>query len=435
MQLCDDNIGEITGQNFDDIASNYNKGMPMRPKVETKREFGNVQTDFDIFKDQKITQKVHGSDIGISEYADIGESMIQMTSQLDPVQICSCGIDKINNNLFYSMFDSFKGNYLINGFSMYNMFSALYLLSSDNTEIELQKSFNFTKKDVLAKGIGIINNLSRDESLQSMINSKNFMIVSNDIPYNKKNVPYVLNFCMFLRVDTSNAKNEAYKINTQIDKLMNTHMKNHITEDNFNELQLVFLNVTHICPIWTKGFDKIVTGIFHGSHGKTKCNFLNSKGRQYGYYEDKDHTMIEISCGKNKLMMGFLLCKNPLEPDTDDIKLHFNISHLQLTYLDDIYIPAFEQNIKIRYTSTLQNLGIRASFMQTTVPQLFPKGVILQDVMQNIKITVSDKCIANYHNPPNSKQTHKTFIANKPFIYYFRLAKSNTILAIGRKYM
>ena len=88
----------------------------------------------------------------------------------------------------------------------------------------------------------------------------------------------------------------------------------------------------------------------------------------------------------------------------------------------------------MRYNTVLKNIGLKSIFIKLN-SQLFPEGVVLQDIVQNVKIIIDN---ANYKSSNSHKKggykTTRKFIANKPFIYYFRLLNAdnaNNIITIG----
>jgi serine protease inhibitor len=211
---------------------------------------------------------------------------------------------------------------------------------------------------------------------------------------------------------------------------MGAKMRNAITPENLHNLQLMFLSATIIHPVWASPFDRITKGIFYGEANDTKCNYLHSIGKSYGYFEDNAHQLLEIRCNGNNVVMGFLLHKNNIVADVDDLKLHFFISHMKESVLDEVKIPMFTQDIKLRFNSTLKNMGLNSVFIKIISPEFFPENVVLQDIVQNIKIVVDDTAVKSQENN-RGYRTIRKFIAEKPFIYYFRLVKTDTILLIG----
>jgi hypothetical protein len=76
-------------------------------------------------------------------------------------------------------------------------------------------------------------------------------------------------------------------------------------------------------------------------------------------------------------------------------------------------------------------MGLNTIFHKITSKELFPEGnVKIHDIIQNVKIIIDD---ASYKEVDNSRGYHsiRKFIADRPFFYYFRATKTNTILFNG----
>lgn len=425
-------IGEITGNEYSEHE--LERGLPLRSQFTVKKQLydANEHLDFNLFDDNPTKLNVKYDDyksLNNIQFADVNTSMSKISTQINPIEICSNGIDKINDNLFNYLFNLVFGNtYTINGIGIYNLFASLYLLSNGITEIELKKIFDFPKKDILYKGLRKIN--SNIEKITDMINIKNFMIIGNDVPYNPNYYDNIKEFCILMRANINFPENEAQKINKLIKKLIGNEIRNPINVKNIEGLQLMFLATAVIHPIWAIPFNKTIEGIFSKFSGDIKTYYLHGIGKLYGYFEDNEYQLLEIKCARNELMMGILLNKEKFKPNIDDKKLHFYISHIKEVVLDEVKIPIFKQELKLRFVNSLKNMGLNGVFIKIIAKELFPEGIILQDVVQNVKIIIDDSYIESYQMTKGYISNRK-FIANKPFIYYFRLSKTNTFLFIG----
>ena len=436
-------FGEITGDVFN--STSIDRGLPMRSQYTKKREIHdqNDHLDFNLFDEKPIGKKVTNFDptsmqkgSGGFEFAEISMSMTNMSTQLNPVTLCSTQIGKLNNNLFYFLYELYENSYVTNGLGLFILFAVLYFCSNGITEIELKKMFDFPKRDELFEGlINIQNQLNQNEN---MINFKNFLILGNEVPYDPKYYETIKNFCILIRINTAKQFSESKKLNETIKKILNvdgeyTLTKNIVTPENLEKLQLMMLTTCVVHPIWMKPFDKITDGLFFSYDKEYKIKYLHSISNSYGYFEDNNHQALEIKCYNNELTMGVILHKSNINNDVDDAKLNYFISHMKECVLDEVKIPMIDKDYKIRFNSTLQNLGLSSVFTKVSCSNFFPENVILHDVIQNIKIVVDNKFYQNENKNIKSKNyiTDRKFICNKPFIYYFRMVKSNAILLIG----
>jgi len=428
--------GEITGEIINDDYQNYDQGMPIRSQYNIKKPLhdSNMYTDFDIFNKQKNTSdfKVSSFDPGSSGttgYADVMVSMTKLSNQVQPAEICSNGVEKIGFNLFNNLFGSLqKSNFITNGYGLYSLFSSLYLASTGTTEIELKNYFDFPKKEYIYKGLYKV--IDETNAINKMFNSRNIIIIGNDVPYNMHYCDNIRDLGIIFRVNISKPDTEADRVNKLIKKLMGHDMRRTVISENIIDLQVMFANLLVIRPIWHVAFDKVVKGSFYTHDGKRDANYMYGVGKSFGYYEDNLIQLVEVKCLKQSSSMGIILAKNDDEFDFDETKIKFYISHLKDVVLDEIKIPTFKQDLKMRYNSILKVTGLNTVFTKIVAPDFFPETAVLHDVVQNVSIVV-DNIYGQQHELNRGYRTSRKFLATKPFIYYFRLTDTNTILLVG----
>lgn len=427
-------FGEITGGDFDDDINL--RGLPVRSQYTTRKSQYDKENDrninFDLFDDKPSNLNVGYYDSagdGVAGFCGINESTSKLSSQVHPVNIVSEKIDRINNNLLYELFEIMRqSTYMINGLGIFNLFASLYLASDGITEVDLQKFFNFSRKDVLHEGMLITN--KRLNNLSGIVDIKNFMFVGNDIPHNAKFLNTLKPFCTFVKLNIDDPINESAKVNMMIKKIFNVNIRNPLTPENVDQLQLMFLSVAVISPIWAQPWDAIVNGIFQGSTDDKEVQYMKAINKSFGFFEDEKHQLIEAKCFGDELAMGFLKYKYEFIPDVNDNDLHSMIQHMKNSMLSEVVIPSFKQDLKLRLNNTLKNMGLQSPFMKVTAQRLFPENVVLQDVMQNIRIVV-DNSYKSSRNNYNGYKTNAKVILNTPFIFYFRLLKTNAIIMMG----
>lgn len=426
-------FGEITGDEFE-IDNEVGRGLPLRSQYSKKRQnkLQDDRFDFDLFDDKPSNLNVSNFDPSITQggagFADVSSSMLQMSSQINPTSITTSQIEKFNSEMFYFLFEIYEDSYLVNGIGLFNLFSCLYFSSAGVTEVEFKKFFGFPKKEDLYKGLIKINkNL---DSVKQMINFKNFLILGSEVPYNPNYCDTLRDFCIFLRADTDDPVTEAKKINDGIKKIVGFNIRNVITPENIEKLQLMLISTAIINPIWNNSFDKITTDVFYGLKQNKQLGYLHSIGKSFGYFEDNNHQLLEIKCAREEMTMGFLMFKKEINTNVDNTKLHFFITHMRESVLDEVKIPMFERDFKLRYNNSLKNLGLHTVFTKMVCPNFFPEHVTLQDVVQNIKVIIDDSSINNKCSN-KGYVSNKKFICNIPFMFYFRLIKTDTILMIG----
>ena len=428
-------VGEITGMVRDD-DSLCGKGMPLRGSYDVKRSIydDNAYLDFDLYKERRPGRSVssfdpHGE--GGMSFSGIDASMSKITTQADAVDMCGRGIEKLTINMFNSLASVMEGNpFVLNCVGVYTFFALLFVSARGTTEIELRKFFGFGEKDVVVRGLREL--FEEIGGLGEMVQNHNFIIMSDDIPYDPKFVEVLKHFCLFTRVSIERPIGETEKLNRIVAKLCDpVPIRNPLVPDNLTKLQLMFLNVAVIHPVWSVPFDKVTGGEFRGEFRDRNVKFLHSISKSYGYFEDGAYQVLEIDCGK-KMMMGFLLPKTEVMPPFDGMKLHFYVGNMRVSVLDEVKIPCFTQDCKLRFNNSLKLLGLSTVFIKLISPLFLPEGAQVHDIMQNVKIVVDSASANSGNDSVRGYRTMRKFIANKPFVYYFRLVKANAIVFVGR---
>lgn len=418
--------GEITGKKRED--ENIGRGMPMRSQYTIKKATydENKYLDFNLTA-KAPKSKIQSNDGPYSAFADIGMSTTTLTNQIDPMYILRNSIGKIGTNINEYFMTVLKNSFIINTFGLYSLFGCLYLASDHITQNELGKFFNYPKKDILHNNLLKIHR--NMDKLSDMINVKNLIVAANNIPYNHEFTKTIDKFCLFARVDIANPTKESEKLNTIINRMMQTQMRNPVVPGNLENLQLMFMTVGVVHPIWTYPFEKIIKGKFMGNEKDRQENFLISFSKSYLYFEDNEQQLIEFKCGGKEMGFGVILPKKTHSTISNE-NIHHYISHAKATVLDEVRIPMFSQDLKLRYNNTLKNLGLNSVFLQITAEEFFPKRVQLHDIIQNIKIVIDGSSLGESDNTRGYRSIHR-FIANKPFMYYIRLIQTDTIIING----
>jgi serine protease inhibitor len=441
-----EDIGEITGDIMDD--DNLNHGMPVRSSYNPKKPMydANKYLDFNVYHNKPKSKKLEYNESGnYASFAEISSSMIQMTQQVNPTNILSNNIENLGSRLFESILESLpENNFCVFTYGLYSLFAILYLSSDNITQNETQKFFELPPKKILTSSLNKLNreiNLlsQKFKSKKSSINIKNLLIIGNNIPYNADYINKNGEYYTFARVNIQEPVKEAIKLSHIINKLMDTEMRNPITPPNIENLQIMLMTIAVIRPIWNFPFDKKAKSLFYGYDDERKQDYLVSNGNVYRYFEDNEHQLIELECGYSNdrngtgekgLIFGILLHKKAQTKEPNH-KIHFYLEHMKPTILEEVRIPIFTQNLKFRYNGTLKNMGLNTVFKQITANNLFPNcRPMIHDVIQNVKIIVSESSNNYVHNKKGAPSMSK-FLANKPFFYYIRLADTNTILMDG----
>ena len=141
--------------------------------------------------------------------------------------------------------------------------------------------------------------------------------------------------------------------------------------------------------------------------------------------------MLELcSCDEN-LRMGIIVAKNETMPKITNERIHNYSEHLKATLLDEVKIPIFKTQTKIRYTNLLYKTELKTVFSGLDIPELTTDNCKLSDVVQNIEIDIGNYYVRTKNETNKGYRTIRKFIADSLFIYYFRLVSSNCIFTVG----
>lgn len=423
-------FGEITGDELDD-SNNFEKGMPIRGQFTMKKPVydSNSHLDFNLYEKKADNKSVSYFDPSTNaDFTDIKVSMNKVSNQIKPVGVCSNGIEKIGWSLYNILLGIInKSNFILNNIGLYTIFSSIYIGSSETTELELKNYFGYPKKDIVFKGMGEI--LYELDKLEKMINFKNIILVGNDVPINIKYADLVRDYTHIIRVDIDKPDNEAKRINKLIEKIMGAELRKPIISDNLVNLQLMFMNLAIIHPVWLIAPNNVINDVFQGKILDRQTKYMYFVSKTFKYFEDKSIKLLEMECAGN-YSVGFILGKNSNLPDLDNDKIKFYISGAKPTVIDEVKIPMFKQDFKMRYTNLLKETDFVAPFVKMTVPEFIPESGVLHDVVQNISIIIDDITVNKTVNNKDY-QTSRNFICNNPFIYYIRMTDLDCIIVIG----
>ena len=379
--------------------------MPSRTQFSTKNQQydSNAYLNFDLKHTNDDSTNIKENEYN-NTFAEINQPNT-LTKQLNPMLNCVDGINRLTRML---MKFAVK-NHLICSCGLYNLFGILYLSSHNNTEIELAKFFNFQKKNNLLQGLSDLN-----KKKYKTINIKTLIVVGSDVPHNNKFIRHVKDLCTVIIINANDVEKETSKLNHLIDLIAQDKMKNSINYQNLINLQLMFMIIGTVKPIWKYSCQ---TSIYNDRE------YIEFKSVEHNYYENENCKLIEIICDED-INFGFLIAN-----DYKSIRLDKLISKLKFTLFDIVLVPKITINSKIRYNNYLKKIGLNSVFLRIDSKNLFPESCELQDVIQNIKIIIDDKSLKQ-SSGKKYNSTRKLIVENK-FVYYCRCVKTGIIMFVG----
>ena len=246
---------------------------------------------------------------------------------------------------------------------------------------------------------------------------------------------YISNITKIRAFDANNSNQEADKINNIINKTLGSTIKKSINNVTLNNSLVSLINYSYIKPEWFHPFNKKVVDVFlYRNSNKIKQEYMECDDDLFGFYEDQDNQIVELKCEGDNLVMGIILSKN--NSILDEKQMNFYMRNIKPTQLNKVLIPIFKIQTKLRYNSFLQQTNLKTVFFDLNIPDMFQDdNAKLSDVIQNLEIIVdinNNKEIKQDKTKYKLKyKSNKNFIANRSFMFYFRIPEINLIPFIG----
>lgn len=432
------NVGEITGEKFPMNDIEY--GMPMRSSFIGKKMNNNNtnhnRSDFDLFDVKSDFTVSYNDPINpISPtYSSISASTDKVIPELygtDSGSFITVNINKYNIELLEFLKDQLNDKFCVSAYGLFSTFGALYYGSNGSSESEIRDHFGMVSKDNINDGLNFLKKIYDKPNLHNQLIFKNILFINNELPVNKDLIKYLNPIIDIYPISARLSEKETHNINNYINKLSNGTIEP-LSGKVLAKTQILCVSLAMIKPIWKQPFDKTFDAKFNGIKSRT-VRMLGQVDKQYEYYEDNLNQIIEFKCQGDIYSMGIILPKEFVIPGINHDEFNNLVKNIKTTHLDEVVIPAFTQQIKIKLTNLLYQNGLQTVFQQLAVPELVKTSTNISDVVQNLTVIVSN----NSNNTNNTRKnvnlsvSNIKFIANHPFIYYFKLLATNTIILIG----
>lgn len=439
-------VGEITGQTFS--VSDLEFGMPIRSTYMGERTQRNSvmpsRCDFNLFDDN---DNDNGRNYNIA-YNDpinpIAATYSSLTSVstskvipelygTDPGSFITVNINRFTVNLFSLLKNNLEDKFCISPYGLFNIFGALYFASNLISESDICDYYSMmASKDNVFEGLSYIMKLYNKSSLYKQLVLKHIIFVNNELPTSKDFIKYINSIVDIYPLAKNNIEKESKNINDYIEKLSDGIIYP-ISPAIISKAEILVANIGFIKPIWKYPFEKTFDSKFNGIKVRI-IRMLGQVDNQYEYFEDNLNQIIEFRCNGDIMSMGLILPKELVIPDIHFEELNVLIKNLKTTYLGEVRIPVFTQQIKIKLTNLLYQNGLRSVFHKLYIPDLIKTETNISDIVQNLTVIVANnpgvEQIKNKRNN-NMAISNVRFIADHPFIYYFKLIPTNTIILMG----
>ena len=409
----------------DDITINSNNmgsfsGMPLRTQdiiQDINIKQNNNIKDLCIFRDtiktsdkksDKILDSYVESQDNYNNLANISNVTKTLTTDINNYEINN--ISKIGLFFLNNLSNIIKIPFTVNPLGIYIIFAVLYIASDGNSEIEIKKYFDFSKRESLFNNLN--NILTNLKNISDYIKFTNIILFSKDLNHDSKFIELMKNLVIFKTIDQQNIKQECNSINKFINKTLDSSMKNMVTCDNLTNMSIILLNSMSITPIWKYKF--LISN---------KIMYVNNQ--TFGYYKDKNIEMLEIPSIDNKLIFGIIT--NNIPKLTLDI-LNTYISNIKPKQFSQVIIPIFKTQTKLRYNNFLKTSNMNTVFIDLNISKFITDKCNIDDVIQNIEINITSS-----HNSTNNFELNKNSnifnMIDKTFVYYLR--QNNSIFIYG----
>jgi serine protease inhibitor len=438
-------IGEITGERFN--TKQTSQGMPMRPlneRFDEKRKRsifndqsgtnihnGSTRVDFDLYNSEHKLDvsyfdpvEFHNSD---HFYSNITESTNTVTNKAE--QNLVSNLNSISLTIYNSVKQVLPNNksLIVSPFNIMLNLIILYRGSNGKTESELRKVFSFPDKT------SSFNNISKImRRLDKSVSVSNMLLTPNEYPINYTFANFVRDFCIVDSFHLQN-KHEVQRINSIMRKINGINELINPTTVN-KDTSIILLNTICFTPKWRLPFSSIVNGIFGGK----QAVFMVQQAVTHFYFENDAVQLVELDSHEGKIAVGFVLPKNKSLEVTNE-ELEYYISQLGETVIKLLQIPKFQQQSKFKMDNLFKRLGLKELFKNAdlpeivTRPQLDDESLYVSDIIHQSCIVINEGVTNKINNSPKkvTELGGRTFIANRPFIYYVRHLPTNSIIFIG----
>lgn len=482
-------VGEITGHTID--IRKLDKGMPMRisnehyndklgnpdndsdndndtnyPEISksinpaNSANFVNPHLDFDLYRSKSnINVSYFDPNDNNNQFSTRGTNYSTINDDLESNGRISSEtkFSSIINQFSMNMLNKFKSSIpqnkslLISPFSIYQSMILLYRGSKNKTETELRKVFSFLDKPTTFTTFSKLQKKIIDTKNVHMSNSLYF---SDMFPLNQGYTNYVRNLGLIDNINTLRSREESIRINNITTNTTRGNITNLITGNMINrDTLIVVTSAIFFYSRWKHPFLQEYTRIdtFYTYNKLKKVNrlipIMTQKNVNHNYFEDTSYQILEMDYNDQKLSMGIILPKLNKLINIDNEQLGYYISQLSKQFIPIVRIPKFKQQSKFKIDNLFRKMGLRELFTNADLSEITASNDIMYvtDIIHQVYVVVNEdgsNPLGNTNNATNTNtdtnyaplSKNKSFIANRPFMYYIRFKPTNTILFIGNYY-
>jgi serpin B len=454
-------VGEITGQHIS--VSDLEQGMPARsfmdnsnrdPRervedVEQQRRTYNPNLDFDLFDHEPQTNVSYydpSSFSNDSNFSNINNSdqLLTRDQRLTPVTKMVTTINSFSWEVLNNFNSILKGKktLIMSPLSILQPLMILYRGSSGSTEQEFQKVLSFQDKNT---SFAALQQINTDLKKSSSMLVSNTVYIPKRFPISKRFIEHVKHTGSIDLLNTNKPDQEAARINDRVRRETKNMIKSIIEPSMINQNTcMILLNTIYFFSRWKSPFNKNMTRQeeFFSSANKRPVYMMHQKEESHRYFEDAGHQVIELDYSDREFCFGAILPrKSPPVLVTPHEQYEYYVSKLRPTQIDNLKLPRFSQQSKLKVDSLLKKMGMRDLFIDADLSEMTPTKdiVYVSDIIHQAVIILNEEgteasaatamMLSKNSAGPTSRKVN--FIANHPFTYYIRHKSTNSLVFVG----
>lgn len=381
--------------------------------------------NFGLSKDHKINNNIFTN------------SIIKLNKQTDRKQLLH--YTNINNilSLKFLVYNQYYYNdFFYSSYGLLSLLITYYIGTNEETKKEITKSLNLKDKNSIYNSL---LNLNVELAKSDSVNVANCIFINDKYNITKKYKEFILKVAIYDKINILNFMDEYDKINSYV--LTNTQnmIKKTIKPTMFNLLtKSILVNAIYFKSDWKIPFNKKDTldEIFY-SNKNVKCKMMNLYNKDLMYYETQDYQLLELDYEDENYVFGIWLPRKieQISIIRSTTELLDNINYLYKVKVN-VKLPKFTKEMTFDVIPFFKFLGINKCFTNTAQTNSMSKdnSIPISLFIHTAKIEVSDKqIVSNIRESVIENETsQKNFYANRPFIYYVRHVKTNSILLMGK---
>jgi serpin B len=377
--------------------------------------------------------------------------LAQNPSSMNPNSNSGTVLAQANNQFAFEFYQVMQKanpqkNLIFSPFSFEIAFGMLQAGAVGEAKNELNKYFHYPNGENLGADIQRLQQgISKLQTDSCQIKLANSIWIENTLRIKPAYKNYLQKYfdSQLFQEDFSNPQTLG-KVNNWVSQATNEKIPQ-ILDKLGRESALILINTIYFNAAWLKPFDgkKTHDEYFHLENGEREIVKLMQEKGDFRYFENAEMQLVELPYFDNKFSMLVLLPKNQqlseYEKTLNSTKLANLQDNLSKQSLDVVKIPRFKMNLSLPAKDYLSNLGIKKIF-SGGLQGISDDALQVSDVKHKVYIEVGEKgteaaavtAVVAERSVIKPETFTKTFIADRPFLFFIQEKQSQTILFMGK---